>query len=72
MNADLFQTIEPDLPVDVFQDSHEQMAAHELDLERQYDIEQALRECLTIGVSMQSIRVLCAETGVSLRQVIGE
>jgi len=48
-----------------------QEAAHELEQERVFGIEQAIREFLTLGGSIENVKILCSETGVSYDRITG-
>jgi hypothetical protein len=44
----------------------------EVNEERLWRLEEAIREALTRGTSLESIRILCFESGASYTRVVGQ
>jgi hypothetical protein len=50
----------------------QQAAAHELENERQYETECAIRAALTLGLPIEQVKTLCSESGIDYRRITGE
>jgi hypothetical protein len=55
-----------------FADGPPDQDAVEANEELQYLLEQAMRQCLTRGVELRHVRLLCQQTGIDYGRITGE
>ncbi len=58
--------------LEFFQEQEQEQMRIESEAERLWMLESAIRECLTKGVSLESIKTICFESGCSYSRVVGE